>query len=146
VEIGSRTFTVRGRSVTHQFDRETLELPAGRAEAGESPEETARRELEEETGHQAGSLTYLFTFYPTPGYSDEEVHVFAAEALVETATRFDPSEEIQLLRLTAEEADAALRSGRIRDGKTMLTLLAMRADLRCPPPWRGPAAEPPPAG
>lgn len=167
MDTGSRTFTVRGREVTHHYlrrppvaviaardaegryllvrqyraalDEEIVELPAGRAESGEAIEATARRELEEETGHRAGRMAYRFSFHPTPGYSDEVVHAFEAGELRPTATRFDPSEEIELLRLSPGEVDAALRSGRIHDGKTMLTLLALQAGLRRPaPPEPGP--------
>lgn len=164
MEISSRSFRVRGREITHEYvkrppvsvvaaldddgryllvrqyraalDLHVVELPAGRMEPGESAAQTAARELEEETGHQAAQLDYRFTFHPTPGYSDEVVHVYAATVLTPTATRFDPAEDIELLRLSPADVDAAMASGRIHDGKTLLTFLALRSGLRCAPPWR----------
>lgn len=160
LEWQQRSFTVRGRSVTHQYvhfpqvvvvlardeedrvlavrqyrgalDREILELPAGKVEPGEELPAAAVRELEEETGHRAGRVEHRFWFWPAPGYSDEVIHVFVASDLTPTAPNPDEGEELQLVRLSAEECAAAIASGEIRDGKSLLTLLAMGAGLRQP--------------
>lgn len=157
-EFRERTFSVRGRPVTHRFlelgevvtvlardaggrvllvrqyraalDRPTLELPAGWCEPGEPPAAAAARELEEETGYRARAVEPLLSFWPAPGYSTEVIHVFAAGGLERTATRFDEGEEIDLVSLTDAECEAAVRSGEIRDGKSLVALMAARLGWR----------------
>ena len=58
-----------------------VELPAGKLAPGETPSEAAARELEEETGYRAGHLTALLSIYTTPGFCDEELHLFLATGL-----------------------------------------------------------------
>ena len=160
LRLDRRSFEVRGQTVTHEFvrfpevvvvlardqegrllfvrqyrgalDQRILELPAGRIEGGENPEAAAARELEEETGYRAGRVEALFTFWPAPGYSDERIWVFAASGLQRTQTHFDPGEDLELVPLADAEWEAAMRSGELRDGKTLLSLLAARAELRVP--------------
>jgi ADP-ribose pyrophosphatase len=100
-----------------------LELPAGKLDPGESAETCARRELEEETGWRAGTMTSLGWFYTTPGFSDEILHAFFAGDLVavEDAVQ-DPDEVIEIVTMPVDEALAACADGRIRDGKTIATL------------------------
>ena len=101
-----------------------LELPAGLVDPGETPIETARRELEEETGFVADRLEPLVAFYTSPGFTDELLHVFAASGLHETATRHDDEEEIELVRLPLEAAIERVMRGEISDAKTVTGLLA----------------------
>lgn len=101
-----------------------LELPAGKLDADESPRECAARELEEETGWQAGAIHPLGVFYTTPGFSDELLHAFVATHLSNSdEVTPDPDEAIELVNLTVEETLAAARDGTIRDGKTLAALL-----------------------
>jgi len=102
------------------------EIPAGTREPGESPEETARRELVEETGYEPLELTELFRFYPSPGVSTEEIHVFLAERLRYVGARPEPDEAIETLWVGLDEALEMVRDGRIRDGKTIAALLYYR--------------------
>ena len=101
-----------------------LEVPAGRPDReGEDWELCARRELEEETGLVAGRLTYLTTIFTTPGFTDEQIRLYLATELTTGATRFDSDEFIEPVTLPISEALEKIRSGEIRDGKTIVTLL-----------------------
>lgn len=105
------------------FGRYLIEAPAGKLERGEDPEEAALRELVEETGYRAGSITKLIDFYATPGFCDERMHVYLATELEERAQQLDDTEFIELLPLALDEALALIREGKIEDGKTISALL-----------------------
>ncbi len=100
-----------------------LEVPAGGMEPGESPEDAVVRELQEETGHTAGTLTHLQSFYMSPGYCTEEMHAFLATDL--RPARLDPDfdEDIEVVRVPISEIPALLQSGQVRDAKSITTLL-----------------------
>ena len=100
------------------------EVPAGIADReGESWEECAARELEEETGYRAGRLEFLTRFFTTPGFTDEVLHLYRAIGLCDGSVNRDSDEflEVQVHRLT--RALEMVRSGEIRDGKTIVALL-----------------------
>ncbi len=100
----------------------TLELPAGKLDVdGESPLQTAQRELAEEIGQAAEHWVQVECYYPSSGYSDELVHVFAATGLraCDDAER-DPSERIEIVRWPLADLDAALAA--TNDAKTLIGL------------------------
>lgn len=74
----------------------TLELPGGGSVRGESIQESAGRELQEETGYRAGRLTYLGSFYPSPARSSARVHVYVADQLQSVPAAREPDEFIEL--------------------------------------------------
>ena len=99
---------------------ETLwELPAGTREPGEDDLVGARRELEEETGYRAGSLTRLIEFYATPGICDEKMIAFVARDLEPGPQRLEATERIEAVPTSMTAFRDMLRDGRIRDGKTI---------------------------
>lgn len=102
-----------------------VEVPAGTLE-DEAPEECAARELEEETGYTAGSLTKIGEFYLAPGYSTELMHVYLAKNLRKTGSRNMPDEKIRVITCGLEEAFEMVRSGRIRDAKSIAALSLAR--------------------
>lgn len=116
----------------HRFAvEETLwELCAGTLEAGESPAETARRELVEETGYEAERLEPLTTFYTTPGICTERMHAFVAKGLREVGQELEETERIEVEVVTQERVWAMVESGEIRDGKTLTTILLHRFTSR----------------
>lgn len=107
-----------------------LEVPAGGVDEGETAEEAARRELEEECGQRAGHLGRLSGFYVSPGYCSEYVHVFLATELEPTQARPDADEQISVARLPLAEALRLVRGGEIRDGKSMIGLMWAWAKVR----------------
>jgi ADP-ribose pyrophosphatase len=103
--------------------RRLVELPAGTLEPGEDPDETAGRELAEETGYRAGTMRRLLMFYMSPGVLDERMFFYVATSLESGLMHLDSGEDIRLRLATWEEALAMVRDGQIQDGKTIAGLL-----------------------
>ena len=99
------------------------ELPAGKLEPNEPPLETARRELQEETGYVAGEWRELGRVHPCVGYSNETIDLFLARKLEFKGAQLDEGEFLETLRLPLAEGLDWVRRGRISDTKTMLGLL-----------------------
>lgn len=106
-----------------------LELPAGGIEEVESPLETARRELVEETGLHGGDWVEAASFWSTPGYCDERVHLFLATGLEEGEPQPEGSEAIELVRVPLADVPGLLED--VEDAKTLAGLLLL---LRLRPP------------
>jgi ADP-ribose pyrophosphatase len=111
------------RQYRYAVDEAVWELPAGRLDPGETPEEGARRELEEEVGLRASRVEPLATFYTTPGFCDERMHVFRCSGLTPVPPRPEEDERIEAASFSLEEARAMIRGGEIREGKTLVALL-----------------------
>jgi len=106
------------------------EIPAGLLHAGEAPDGCAQRELAEEVGLAAKDLHVLGTMLPTPGYSDERIHLFLARDLVAAPMAHEEDEVIERIeRVPLADAVAMVRRGDVPDGKTALTLLLAAAEL-----------------
>jgi ADP-ribose pyrophosphatase len=102
------------------LDKVIIEIPAGKLEKGEAPEVTAKRELEEETGYDCETLTPLISFYTSPGFADELVHLFIAKDLkkIENPASLDEDEFVDVLEVSLDEALELLREKKIYDAKT----------------------------
>jgi nudix-type nucleoside diphosphatase (YffH/AdpP family) len=108
------------------FAREIVEVPAGMRDVdGEDPEQTARRELIEETGYDAGSLRLLHRFYPSTGMTDSVLHVYLATDLRHVGRQMHGPEEAHMEVFTVPFADAVgmVVSGEIADAKSTIGLL-----------------------
>ncbi|MEI6500556.1 MAG: NUDIX hydrolase [Armatimonadota bacterium] len=103
-----------------------LEIPAGAISRGEEAEHCARRELAEEAGLVPRRLDRLTTMYSAPGYVGEAIHLYLARDLVPEQAQGDDDENVQVERMTLEEALAACRDGRICDGKSIAALMLAR--------------------
>ena len=100
------------------------EIPAGVLHPGEEPVACARRELAEEVGLAAGRLDLLGAMLPTPGYSDEHIHLFLGRELASAPMAREADEVIQSVeRFALPDALAMVHRGEIPDGKTALALL-----------------------
>ena len=111
------------RQFRYAADRFLYEVPAGRLEAGEAPIECARRELVEETGCTAESITPIGGFFTTPGFIDEYIHLFIATGLTCGAPKPEADEFIQQGSHPLQVALRMMDRGEIVDAKTMLALL-----------------------
>jgi len=106
--------------------RSTLEIPAGTLEAGETPESCAKRELLEETGYSAERFEKLLSFFPSPGYSTEVIHIFKVEGLRKVEER----SELKVRFLTLEDAISRIKRGEIMDGKTIISLMLLQIETK----------------
>jgi ADP-ribose pyrophosphatase len=106
-----------------------LEFPAGKLDSGQTPIETAKRELEEETGYVAGNMHPEFSFCTSPGFCDEVIHLFVATKLTRTAQRLEEGEHITVESYTVDECLRMIGQGAIADAKTILGLLWYRGAL-----------------
>jgi ADP-ribose pyrophosphatase len=96
------------------------EAPAGTLNPGESPLDTARRELIEETGFQADVFIPRGFIFTTPGFTDERIHLFEAHTLTPSCEyEKDEDEVIEVVKVTFAELDAMISDGRISDAKTI---------------------------
>lgn len=112
------------RQYRYAVDRWLWELPAGSVDAGESPEDAARRECHEEIGQVPDTIVRLAALLPTPGYCDEEMLFFRVsnlDASDEPAAQ-DEDEDIEARTFTIGEAREMVRRGEIVDMKTVLGL------------------------
>ncbi|WP_075982209.1 NUDIX hydrolase [Bacillus massilinigeriensis] len=106
------------------LERELVEIPAGKLEKGEEPRICAERELEEETGYECESLEWLISFYTSPGFADEIVHLYLAKGLKQKENAASPDEDefVQLIELTLDEALQYVKEQKIYDAKTVLAV------------------------
>ncbi len=117
------------RQYRHAVGRDLLELPAGTRDKGERPDQTATRELEEETGYTAGRWDPLAHFYSSPGILTEEMYVYLARDLAEGTSRPESDEDLHLVKLPLNEAIRKVESGEIVDAKSIVGLLLAQKKL-----------------
>ncbi len=100
-----------------------IELPAGTLDPGESPENCAQRELQEEIGYFAKKLTHLGGFFTAPGFCNEYLHLFLAEDLVLSPLEGEDTRYIDMHKLTLQKTLEAVDLGLIEDAKTLCGIL-----------------------
>lgn len=111
------------RQFRHAANIELLELPAGGIDPGETPEQAARREMQEETGYIPAKLERLGGFYSAPGYASEYLYLFLATDLAPARLIAEDTEEIKVVRMPIAEAAELIHKGDIRDAKSIAGLL-----------------------
>ncbi|NLY81964.1 MAG: NUDIX hydrolase [Clostridiales bacterium] len=112
------------------LDKEVLELPAGKRDGDEDPKETALRELKEETGYTANTVRYLTKFYPSVGYTDEELSIYLCTDLTPGETDFDESEDIEIFEYDMDLLVGMVLAGKIHDGKTIAGIMIANEILK----------------
>lgn len=124
-------YVILARQYRYPVDRWIYDLPAGGADAGEQPIETARRELEEELGLVAEDLRLLHTYFPNPGRMAWPVHVFVCTSTHAGTVTDDPAEQVRPARMSVVELDELIAGGEIVDPTLLIarTMAAVRGVL-----------------
>ena len=110
------------RQFRHAVGGFIFEIPAGKLHLGEDPKACAARELEEEIGYQAGTLELLSSIFTAPGFTDEVIHIYKATGMTKTQQNLDRDEVLEIVEMPLPEAIDMIRTGAIRDAKTMVGL------------------------
>ncbi len=101
----------------------TMEIPAGKLEYGENPEECGKRELLEECGCTAREFTYLGKLFPTPAYDAEVIHMYLAKGLEYADQHLDEGEFLDVERIPLDEAVRMVIADQYPDAKTQIAIL-----------------------
>ena len=101
-----------------------VELPAGMVDPGEEPIDTAKRELEEETGLIANNIEHMITIYPSTGYTSERVHIFLARDFQEGKVHFDDTEEIiDIIKVPIKDCVEKAKRGELENASQVIAIL-----------------------
>lgn len=111
------------RQFRYAYDEVVLELPAGKLEKGEDPFEAMKRELREETGCVANNFTYLGCCYPTPGYTNELLRIWACRTSAIVGQDLDPDEFLEVERIPLDQALEMVMDNELPDAKTQIGVL-----------------------
>jgi ADP-ribose pyrophosphatase len=103
--------------------RHFIELPAGKIDPHEPHDETARRELQEETGYTAGNWRHVITMHPGIGYSNEAIELYIARDLSHVGHQRDEGEFLEVFTMSLDVAVEKVGTGEITDTKTAFSLL-----------------------
>jgi ADP-ribose pyrophosphatase len=117
------------RQFRKPIDKLILEIPAGKIDIGEEPTLCAIRELEEETGFKAVDIEKVGEIHTTPGFSNELIHIYYTENLVEGNINRDEDEMMDVLMISLKDFEGMIESGEITDGKTLAALAMCRKKL-----------------
>jgi ADP-ribose pyrophosphatase len=99
------------------------EIPAGKLDGNEDPLLCARRELQEETGCSAETIELVYSFYTTPGFTDELIHAFMASGLTRGDTAHEKDEFMSVEAMNLSRAIELIRTGELNDAKSALAIL-----------------------
>jgi len=100
-----------------------MEIPAGKIDKNETPVECARRELKEEIGGIGGELIYLISFYSSPGFCDEKMHLYLAVDFDIGKNSLEDDEFLNIVELKMREVMAYIKNGELKDAKTIIGIL-----------------------
>jgi len=100
-----------------------FEIPAGIIEPNEAPEQTIKRELEEEIGYTSDSFESILTYYSSPGFTNEKLYLFTAKRLRKKFGKQDEDEFTEPVVVKIQDAIKMIKRGEIKDGKTIIAIL-----------------------
>jgi len=127
VDSNRRVVTVK--QYRKPFDKVIEEIPAGKLEYGEDPMKAAKREFEEETGLFAKEITPIGTFYSSPGFCDEKIHLYLATDFENVGQHPDEDEFLEIYYRNLDDLVKEVLNGEISDGKTAIAVLAAKQIL-----------------
>lgn len=99
-----------------------LEVPAGKIEIGEHPDETVKKELKEEVGGTSDEIVKLYEFYVSPGFSNELIHLYEASNVIIGQTELEDDEFLDVVKVPLTELKSHMQAGKFRDGKTLVAV------------------------
>ena len=112
------------KQLRESVEKVCLELPAGMVDPGEEPIDTAKRELEEETGLIANSIEHMITIYPSTGYTSERVHIFLARDFEKGHVHLDATEEIlDVVKIPMDECIEKAKNGELENASQVIAIL-----------------------
>ncbi len=114
----------------YPYGKELYEIPAGKLNPGETPEQTAIRELEEEGGVRAERVEKMFEVYPTPGYSNEIIRIYKAIDVSKSKAHLDDDEFLTAEWIEKPTLKKMIENGEIKDGKTLIALMSILNDKK----------------
>ncbi|WP_088102358.1 NUDIX hydrolase [Halalkalibacter urbisdiaboli] len=106
------------RQFRKALEKVIVEIPAGKLEQDEDPLDCAKRELEEETGYKSADLHFVISFYTSPGFADEIIHLYFTDTLQAGVVNTDEDEFLDVIEVSIEEAEKMIDDQIIHDAKT----------------------------
>ena len=111
------------RQYRYSVKKHMVEIPAGKLDRGEYPENCAKRELQEEIGYKANKISFLTNIHPAIGFANEIMWIYLAEDLIKTKTKLEDDEFLEIMPTKLEDALRMVWDGEITDVKTIIGLL-----------------------
>lgn len=112
------------RQYRHAVGGYIFEIPAGKLHPGEDPRHCASREVEEEVGYKVGTLKPLVSFFTTPGFTDEIIHIYLGTDLSPGIQDLGEDEVLEIIEMPLPTTIDLIKKGTIKDGKTIIGLQA----------------------
>ena len=113
------------RQYRHAVGSFIYEIPAGKLHPGEDPGDCAAREVEEEIGYKVGRLEPILSFFTTPGFTNEVIHIFEGRELSPGTQNLGADEVLEIVEMPLAQAIARIKDGGIQDAKTIIGLQAV---------------------
>ncbi len=124
VPLKDNQTVVMVRQYRHAVGGYIYEIPAGKLHLGEDPRDCAMREVEEEIGYKVGILEPLLSFFTTPGFTDEIIHIFLGKNLAPGTQDLGEDEVLEIIEMPLAKTIELIKDGSIKDGKTIIGLQA----------------------
>jgi len=118
----NKTDIVFVKQFRYPINETTYEIPAGKLDEKESPIKCAKRELKEETGYSTKKIKKLLSFWPTPAFSNELLHIYIATDLLLSKNNPDDDEFVENIIIPYKKSLEMIKNGTIKDSKTIIAL------------------------
>ena len=126
VPVNKKSKLVLVEQYRYPVESTLMEIPAGKLDKGEDPADCAGRELHEEIGATGGKLIHLVSFYTSPGFSDEILHLYLATDFERKENNLDEDEFLHVYEIDLEKAVSLIKKGKIMDAKTIIGIFLAR--------------------